>query len=246
MIKSLIKKILLSQGYVISKILPEDAQWQAHRNYLEDTKALVGDADDLCIMDIGAYIGQMAMAYRSRFPKARILAFEPCPESFNLLTKKVQGLNIECHKMAIAEKSGHTELQLFDFAPANSILPPHPNRDKVWGENKLEAKGRLQIEAITLEDAFNAFNITHLNVLKLDVQGLEHQILNAAKGLLKAGRIDFIYLELILLPTYQNQETLANYFKLMEEFGFELHNFYNLSSVDGQLRQVDALFKQLK
>lgn len=145
--------------------------------------------------------------------------------------------------MAIAEKSGHTELQLFDFAPANSILPPHPNRDKVWGENKLEATGRLQIEAITLEDAFN---IRHLNVLKLDVQGLEHQILNAAKGLLKAGRIDFIYLELILLHTYQNQERITNYFKLMEEVGFELHNFYNLSSVEGQLRQVDALFKRLK
>ena len=77
MIKSLLKKFLLSQGYVISKILPEDAQWQAHRNYLDDTIALVGDAHDLCIMDVGAYIGQMAMSYRSRFQKRAFWLLSP-------------------------------------------------------------------------------------------------------------------------------------------------------------------------
>lgn len=243
--KSFIKKILLNQGYVLSKTQFEDSGMQPHRNFLEDKKSILGSKTDLCILDVGAYIGQMSLAYRSLFPTARILALEPSPNSYKLLLQKTQGHTIETYQIALAGETGSAQLKIFEHAPANSLLPPHPKRAEIWGSNILDTAGVLEINSISLEHAFERYGINHLHLLKLDVQGMEYTILNSAKALLKQGRIDLIYLELILLPTYQNQETLANYFKLMEESGFELHNFYNLSSVGGQLRQVDALFKRV-
>jgi FkbM family methyltransferase len=244
LIKKILERILAKQGYLISRNQRGEEGLFFHRDFMEDKKALLGNKETLCILDAGAYIGEMALAYRRHFPKARILALEPFPEIHEVLLRRTNGFNIECYKLALADQTGAADLQVFHHAPANSLLTPHPNRGNVWGEGVIKPSGLLPIKTISLEDAFLEFGIQHLDLLKLDVQGLEYKILNGAKEMLKKGRVDFVYLELILMPTYNQQAILSAYLQLMEETGFELHNLYNLSSIRGQLRQVDALFKR--
>jgi tRNA G46 methylase TrmB len=53
------------------------------------------------VLDIGAARGSHTLLFRRLFPNARILAFEPLPESFAELTRRTQGQpNIECHQCA--------------------------------------------------------------------------------------------------------------------------------------------------
>lgn len=245
MIKNILKRIIAHSGYSIARIQSEQEQMFFHRDFMKDKRDLLGKKK-LCILDAGAYIGEMALGYRQSFPEARIIALEPFPETFEVLKKKTQNQNIECYPLALAEETGTAQLQLFKHAPANSMLLPHSNRETVWGEGVLDANGILPIQAVSLIDAFRDFGIQHLDLLKLDVQGMEYKILNGAKTLLQKGAVDYVYLELILLPTYEQQEPFSHYLNLMEETGFELHNMYNLSSIHGQLRQVDALFKRKK
>ena len=244
MIKKFLKRILAKQGYSISRNQTGEEGLYFHRDFMEDKKALFGNKETLCILDAGAYIGEMALAYRRQFPQARILALEPFPEIHEVLLRRTNGFNIECYKLALADQTGAADLQVFNHAPANSLLTPHPNRGNVWGEGVMKPSGLITIKTISLDDLFLEFGIQHLDLLKLDVQGLEYKILNGAKELLKKGGVDFVYLELILMPTYDQQATLSAYFHLLEDTGFELHNLYNLSSIRGQLRQVDALFKR--
>lgn len=246
MIKKFLQNILAKLGYSISRNQAGEEGFYFHRDFMEDKQALFGHKETLCILDAGAYIGEMALAYRRQFPQARILALEPYPEIHEVLLRRTNGFNIECYRMALAEQTGTANLQVFNHAPANSLLTPHPSRGGVWGEGILKPCGSLPIQTISLNDAFFKFDIQHVDLLKLDVQGLEYKILNGTKELLKSGGVDFVFLELILMPTYNNQAALSAYFHLLEETGFELHNLYNLSSIHGQLRQVDALFKRKK
>lgn len=245
MIKNSIKRLLSNYGYSLTRNQTGQEQMYPHRDFMKDKRDLLGKKK-LCILDAGAYIGEMALGYRQSFPEARIIALEPFPETFEILKKKTHNHNIECYPFALAEKTGAAQLQLFKHAPANSMLQPHSNRESVWGEGVLEANGILPIQTVSLIDAFHDFGIQHLDLLKLDVQGMEFKILNGAKKLLQNGAVDYVYLELILMPTYEQQEPFSQYLTLMEETGFELHNLYNLSSIHGQLRQVDALFKRKK
>lgn len=62
------------------------------------------------IIDAGANIGASVAWFAARFPRARILAFEPEPENFRLLEKNSVGLNAELFQAAIGSAEGTVDL----------------------------------------------------------------------------------------------------------------------------------------
>jgi FkbM family methyltransferase len=243
MIKKAIRILLNRLGYSVYRLRQVDENMLGHRDPIADQAALLQGITEPCIMDAGAYIGEISLAYQRFFPRARIIALEPFPNTFSTLCAKTKGRNIECLELALSGISGKSSLQIYNHRPANSLLQPHPERAATWGKEVLDKVSQVNIETRTLEDLFLMLGLEHLDVLKLDVQGMEYDILNAAMPMLKQGKVNLLYLEIIIMPTYQNQHTISEYLHLLYEAGFELFNIYNLSSVNGQLRQVDALFK---
>lgn len=55
------------------------------------------------IIDIGANNGFFALYARVLFPSARIICYEPCPETFARLTDNVANLNIECVNIGLGD-----------------------------------------------------------------------------------------------------------------------------------------------
>ena len=78
--------------------------------------------------------------------------------------------------------------------------------------------------------------------MKLDVQGAEHLVLEGATDALRENRISVIFTEIITMPTYVGQISLHEMLRKFDDHNFQLYNIYNLSTVDGRLRQVDAIF----
>lgn len=56
------------------------------------------------------------------------------------------------------------------------------------------------------------------------------------------GLVDVIFMETIIMPTYEGQSSIKEYLDLLQGYGMELYGYYNLSHISGPLRQLDALF----
>jgi FkbM family methyltransferase len=72
------------------------------------TEVLAGEyeswffGEDLTILDLGANVGSFTIWANLRWPRSRILAYEPHPETFKILTRNVEGLsNVVCHQAAV-------------------------------------------------------------------------------------------------------------------------------------------------
>ena len=94
----------------------------------------------------------------------------------------------------------------------------------------------------TLDTFLAEMDIRRIDLLKLDVQGAEYRVLEGGANALVAGLIDVIYMELILMPTYKEQRSLAYYLQFLERNGMKLFGLYNLSHIRGRIRQLDAIF----
>ena len=76
--------------------------------------------------DVGANVGQTAIAIRARFPDARILSFEPHPQSYDRLRAQVEGLDVETFGFALGDARREGELHAYRFSELNSIIKNAP------------------------------------------------------------------------------------------------------------------------
>ncbi len=118
------------------------------------------------ILDIGAHIGAFAIFASAKAPKGRIFAYEPNPESFELLKDNIKHnkcSNIKIFNTAVTEKKGSMEF----FIDKNSVL------GSVYNKN-----GRkVVIPTVSLSDILLENRLPAVDLLKMDVEGAEYQIL---------------------------------------------------------------------
>jgi FkbM family methyltransferase len=63
--------------------------------------SIVSDGKVPLIIDAGANIGASVVWFADQFQKSHIVAFEPDPDNFELLTKNAAGLNVQLHRAAV-------------------------------------------------------------------------------------------------------------------------------------------------
>ena len=136
------------------------------------------------ILDIGAHVGSAARYFAQRFPDARIVCIEPTPESFALLERNTRHLpNVERFNLAFASKPGVLRIWRGKTSSGqNSALPNEEN-----GENFFEAQAAVPL------DFCAAQRLEKISVIKIDVEGLELQILANLAPLLP--QVDIFYVE---------------------------------------------------
>ncbi|WP_254886229.1 FkbM family methyltransferase [Streptomyces sp. NA02950] len=131
------------------------------RDGVYDVDGLVRPA---VIVDAGSWLGLSVLRFRSLFPDARILAFEPDPELFGVLTRNLErnGIrNVEVHNAALADREGELEF-LATGNDAGSLRVRSP-------------QGRLTtVPTRTL----SGYVSSPLSLLKLNVEGSEWDIID--------------------------------------------------------------------
>jgi FkbM family methyltransferase len=123
------------------------------------------------ILDIGGYLGLVAILFARAFPNSQIVCLEPSRENF-LLTKEncAPYSNIETLNCAIAPFSGEATL-----------------RDRgtgQWGFTIVEqsadrqtAKVIEKVRTVTVEELMKRWNKTGIDLVKLDIEGGEYPLL---------------------------------------------------------------------
>ena len=120
-------------------------------------------------IDVGAWCGTWAKMMSEHCHK--IVAFEPDPTHYECLTKNV-GMDVETHQLAVGSESKLISL--------NSDR--HTQSKRVVGTGDIPM---ITLDSLQIEDA---------DLIKIDVEGLEMQVLEGAKQTL--NKAQFIMIEL--------------------------------------------------
>jgi FkbM family methyltransferase len=166
--------------------------------------------DGWTIIDIGAGLGDFTIYAAHQCPRGRVYAYEPFPESIELLKHNLalnRVTNVVVQPVAVSSQSGTLSLNI------GSI-------EAVQHSTTLRGANTIEVDAITLAQVFETQTLDCCDLLKLDVEGAEYGILLTAEpSLLK--RIKRIALEYHDNTPAGRHEVLSN-FLIEHGFGVEL------------------------
>ena len=121
------------------------------------------------ILDCGANVGMSVLYFKWKYPDSRIVAFEPNPNSFDLLKKNIVDnrlKDVEIHNLGLFDQETSIPFYIDNNLSTlmGSIIPER------GGNNKLE------VHAKKLSQFIKKFG--KVDLVKMDVEGAEENILN--------------------------------------------------------------------
>ncbi|KAK6066801.1 amino acid adenylation domain-containing protein [Seiridium cupressi] len=143
------------------------------------------------IVDAGANIGLFSLYVKKVFPSAKILAFEPAPETHNFLLKNLKlhnVLGVEPLQIALGSQSRRQMLTFYPTTPTISTLV-RDEQEKflksvghTLGEataNKMSVGAReVPVSVKRLSEVLEEHSeVTRVDLLKIDIEGAEVELL---------------------------------------------------------------------
>jgi len=201
-----------------------------------DIAKLSSTRPGLVCLDIGANVGQTIDRLTAALDRPRVHSFEPGPDSFAELSRSYGGrADVQLVNAAVGAEPGELELIEFVQSDMSSLLEPGP-------EPMGPVKGRVAVEVRTLDDYCAAAGIERVEVLKSDTQGFELEVLRGASGLLGAGAVHLVLIEINLNDAYRGLPRLDEIYGYCHDHGLRLVSLYNMHYLADRLSWADALF----
>lgn len=125
------------------------------------------------IVDAGANIGLFSVSYASKYPEAKIFAIEPESSNFEMLTRNAAPYpNITPIRAALWNEN--TELNLVDPGFGHTTY-------QTRGDSAPAASNRQSlVPAITVDRLMSTFNISFIDLLKVNIEGAEKEVFESA------------------------------------------------------------------
>ncbi len=185
---------------------------------------LKGGFNPSTIFDIGSRDLDQSIEFSTVYPGAKIYAFEPNPDQYQICKYKADNYeNIEVHQLAISDKKGVVDFyKTLGNIGASSLLEPI---DVPFASSQEVEK--IQVKTDTLKNWMEEMKIVSVDIMWMDVQGIELAALIGMGDYLKTVR--YLHCEASKDPYYKNhmlKEELENF--LHEQgFSMEFHSPYH-------------------
>ncbi len=193
------------------------------------------------VVDVGANTGQWVLALRKFVAIERIEAFEPNPEVFGTLRRRLGGeLRAHLHNVALGAQREVRTLYITGTPELASMLEPADLLAVRYSARAASVIKEVTVAVSTL-DAVIPADLT-VDLLKLDVQGFERRVLDGGRTTLERTRA--VLVEMNFVPHYREADTAgALYEQLTRDLGFE---FWDMSlphrGPDGRALWADVVF----
>ena len=129
------------------------------------------------IIDMGSHIGTFALVAASLNPKAKIIAVEICKRNLHYLTQNAAAYkNIQIHQGAIGMEQG-TFLFQEDFISGGGYLKTMDDVEEHEVRERHDSSKSYEVEAITPAQLCKNFGIENVDLIKIDLEGLEYFIM---------------------------------------------------------------------
>ncbi len=130
--------------------------------------------DGWTIVDIGAASGDFTVFAARRAPKGRVIAFEPAPDSVEVMRRNVaeNGLqNVEIHPVAVGAQAGELTLDV-----SGGVAVQYRTAGvKEIGSGRDAGGGRFAVPCVPLAEVLRG--LPAVDFLKIDVEGAEYEML---------------------------------------------------------------------
>lgn len=170
--------------------------------------------NDVVLWDIGANIGTYSLY--AGIKGVRTLAFEPFSGNYFLLNKNIELNNLDSVVSAFCVALGDkTTINNFYIADTCMGAALHMfGFEKDWRGDNLKTIFKQSMIGYTADDFINSFKVPTPNYIKLDVDGLEPEIINGMKTLLSGNQLISILVEL----SKENEDAVS---RLLLSYGFK-------------------------
>jgi FkbM family methyltransferase len=200
------------------------------------------------ILDIGANVGDVAVAALNSYEGSHVICFEPVQKTHEILKNRLApfGERVHMHKVALSNAEGVGEINITSFHGANSIAP-QPRFHKDCNPHVQEI-GKELIKLVRLDDYCANFPCERVDIMKIDVEGHELDVLKGGIQFIST-RVEFIIIEVSLMRDQSwEQQAVFEIFALLKDAGFRLLNVMDLHRTsDGTalLTQMDCVFRHV-
>jgi len=140
---------------------------------------------DSIFVDIGAGIGDYSILASHIIKSGKIIAFEPGQEPRRYFEENIRLNrldNITLSSKVVSDKSGSIAFVEKKVSEISHIKP-------------LQPKNGMYLST-TIDDLFTAYDLSHIDVVKIDVEGAESLVLKGSRSALRSGKIKVFILEL--------------------------------------------------
>ncbi len=204
-------------------------------------QAWIQSLDIATVLDIGANNGQFAFTISKMLPKAHLYAFEPLPDCFTNLTERLKNHNnFTAFNLGLSNRSGDLIIEHNNFSPSSSFLKMAELHKSAFPFTK--NTHRLKVNVELLDTIAQTINIDSPMLIKIDVQGYEHYVLDGGEQTIRQAKIVMIETSFELL--YEGQALFPQIYQTLTAWGFEYVGAIDQVNdpKDGRPLQEDSLF----
>ena len=196
------------------------------------------------VFDVGANIGQYAKLLRELGYSGRIVSFEPLSSAYSQLkaVSKKDPLWEIAPQAAIGNQEGEIVINIAGNSYSSSALPMLDAHLESAPESAYSGSETVKLSRLDTLAKDYIKSETKSIFLKIDVQGLEKQVLEGATAILPL--VKGIKLELSLVPLYEGQVLFKEMIDIIEKLGYELYGIEPGFTAEktGRMLQMDGIF----
>jgi FkbM family methyltransferase len=198
---------------------------------------------DVCV-DVGAAGGAHLLVMARRVgPHGRVLGFEPRPRSHRALQRLVRWVGytdrVSLEAVALADMEGEQELRVPVVPTRAHFHGSAEDREEVAAFATLPHR-EIRVPTRTLDAVVAEQGLTHVDLVKCDVEGAELLVLSGADRVLEQYR-PVLVLEADDEHQAREQSSAAEVLAVMRERGYVAHRYRRgaLEEVDGAVEGED-------
>ena len=201
-------------------------------NWCHETDLLAAHrfvASGSVVVDVGSHIGLWSLVLSQAVQGAgKVVACEPADQAFRYLMRNIELNripNIFPNRIALSDKPGYARLYRDVDASRNS-LGNDPAREHIGFED---------VPTETLDSVLQRLGVSHVDLIKIDVEGAEELVLKGARETLHKSR-PVVLFEINRQATASVGLAASGAWRLLEDMGYE---FFELSE-DSRLSPLPA------
>ncbi len=220
------------------------------KNVISYLSRSLGPNTSPVIFDVGANVGAYALEAIAVFgEKAQLYCFEPLKEAFVVLNNAIAGhKNVRTYNFGFGERGGSATL--CSDSEASMLATAYPRKMDHLG---VDLRYKEQVNIMRLDDFCSDNKVSHIDLLKIDVEGGELSVLKGSMSLIGSGAIDIIQFEFgacniasrtffqdffyLLDPEYRIYRVLKDGFVLVDKYK-ETHEVFATTNYMALSRKI--------
>jgi FkbM family methyltransferase len=201
------------------------------------------------IIDVGAHRGESLRSFDKNAIKSYIyIGMEPNPDAYSDFKKvadeiKSDKSEIHCLTAAVGNKDGKVKFLRTKESAVGGILPPVKGLSERVPTGDHFIQQEFEVELVTVNTLVRKFNLSSIEVLKIDTEGYDLEVLKGAVEIIEAKLPKIIITEVFFVPYRQDQAYFWDIATFMGQHGYHFVNLYDTrDTTQGRLYTGNGLW----